>query len=763
MAITLNIAPVYFEDRSIEIEEFRYSEERFNQLLNDYRDTHLIRRFAERITVVALEENAVSLGGKKSTIQLSENLSLVSSLAREAMFRRLQERSCWINSLLPISYLVKGQNIIEKCLPAGVPLIKDLGVFPHWEVDFRIQNPTSKSPFVAMSLNVNTAPRISFNCAQLIKFNVPLVGYYVGRANLSRNPDLKPRFSLVGKVKGIEDGDLLQLEDIRQGEDTLILASNLYLEPREDALVHCIKHLYGQQAATILTNLDRKTSAYHIGSDKLNRLASALKSYQEFSLELIPGCSFTLGEFLTDSTIKQTLPLSAMAEKPTFVFAAGAQKVNQYNDLGLQKYGPYSRENFTPSRPRICIICQAKKKGQVEQIVRKFLDGIPPVEYAKDKTVEYTGLKAKYHLTGCEVEFFLTADETIEAYNKATSEALKAHGTDQGPWNLALVQIDRTFRQRTDNNNPYLLTKARFIGQQIPVQEFTIEALGLPDKKVVWTLNNMSLATYAKLNGVPWLLKADQPIAHEVVFGIGSATISEGRFGGRERMVGVTTVFTGDGNYFVSNVSSAVPEDDYFDTLLDSLRTTMNSVKHDLNWQPRDTVRLIFHAFKVFKNAEAEAVKQVMSELGDYNVEFAFVHVAQDHPFLMFDSAKKNGTGYYKKGILAPERGQFVQLTGRIMLVSLTGGAELKQATDGLPTPVQLVLHKDSTFKDMTYLAKQVVNFAAHSWRSFQPAPMPVTVFYSQLVAQMLGQLSSVPYWNPDAILNRIGTTRWFL
>lgn len=103
-------------------------------------------------------------------------------------------------------------------------------------------------------------------------------------------------------------------------------------------------------------------------------------------------------------------------------------------------------------------------------------------------------------------------------------------------------------------------------------------------------------------------------------------------------MIGVTTVFTGDGNYFVSNVSSAVPEEEYFATLLDSLRTTMASVKHDLNWQPRDTVRLIFHAFKEFKKAEAEAVKKVMSELGDYQVEFAFVHVAQDHPYLLFDT-----------------------------------------------------------------------------------------------------------------------------
>ena len=763
MAIILNIAPIYFKSDSIDIEEFRYSEERFNELLNKYRKTHLIQRYVDRIKVVPIDKDAESVGGKRSTISLQENLNIVASLANEALYRRLQERSCWITGIRPISYLVSSRNLIADCLPPGVELIKGLSVFSRWEIEFRIQNPSGESPFVALSINVGTAPRISYNCGQLLEFGVPLTGFYVGRANMGRNPELKPRFSTVGKVTGIEDSDLLQLDDLRPGEDTPALASSLYVEPREDVLVHCIKHLYGKQSASILTELDSRVSAFHTGPEKLARLTSALKSFQKFSLELVAGQTFTIGDFLTNKSTPDKLSTVGMADKPTFVFAFGGQKVSQSNDFGLQKYGPYSREGFSPSRPRICVICQASKKGQVEQVIKKFLDGIPPVEYAKDKKFEYTGLKAKYHLLSCYVEFFLTSDDTVETYNRATSEALKVHGSDQGPWNLALIQIDRTFRDRTDNNNPYLTTKARLIGQQIPVQEFTLEALGLPDKKVVWTLNNMSLATYAKLNGVPWLLKADRPIAHEVVFGIGSATIKEGRFGGGERMIGVTTVFTGDGNYFVSNVSSAVAEEEYFDTLLDSLRTTMRSVKHDLNWQPRDTVRLIFHAFKEFKNVEADAVKQVMSELGDYNVEFAFVHVAQDHPYLLFDTSKDNGIGYYQKGKFAPDRGQFTQITRRIMLVSLTGGADLKQATDGLPTPVQLILHRDSTFTDLTYLSKQVVNFAAHSWRSFQPAPMPVTVFYSQLVAQMLGQLSSVAHWNPDAILNRIGTTRWFL
>jgi hypothetical protein len=188
----------------------------------------------------------------------------------------------------------------------------------------------------------------------------------------------------------------------------------------------------------------------------------------------------------------------------------------------------------------------------------------------------------------------------------------------------------------------------------------------------------------------------------------------------------------------------------------------MTRVQTSYNWQQHDTVRLIFHAFKTFKDTEAKVVKQVVSELGDYNVEFAFIHVAESHPYLLFDTSQ-NGLGSSRKGAYAPDRGKYLQLSEHTSIVSLTGAHELKKAIDGLPTPIQLILHKDSTFKDLTCLSKQVLKFGAHSWRSFTPASMPVSVYYSQLMAQMLGQLNDISFWNPDALYNKIGTTRWFL
>jgi argonaute-like protein implicated in RNA metabolism and viral defense len=95
--------------------------------------------------------------------------------------------------------------------------------------------------------------------------------------------------------------------------------------------------------------------------------------------------------------------------------------------------------------------------------------------------------------------------------------------------------------------------------------------------------------------------------------------------------------------------------------------------------------------------------------------------------------------------------------------MTMTGAKDIKQPEHGMPRPILIKLHRNSTFNDTTYLARQVFAFSSHSWRSFFPSPMPVTILYSDLIAHLLGNLANVSFWNPDAMLGRIGKTRWFL
>jgi hypothetical protein len=97
-------------------------------------------------------------------------------------------------------------------------------------------------------------------------------------------------------------------------------------------------------------------------------------------------------------------------------------------------------------------------------------------------------------------------------------------------------------------------------------------------------------------------------------------------------------------------------------------------------------------------------------------------------------------------------------------LVVFSGASELKQATDGMPRACLLKLHRDSTFRDMTYLARQAFDFTAHSWRIMSPEPFPITIKYSDLIAERLTGLNQIDFWDNDAVKFReIGSTPWFL
>ena len=180
-----------------------------------------------------------------------------------------------------------------------------------------------------------------------------------------------------------------------------------------------------------------------------------------------------------------------------------------------------------------------------------------------------------------------------------------------------------------------------------------------------------------------------------------------------------------------------------------------------MNWQPRDHVRLVFHAkFKKFSGEEVQSIKGLLSELGDYDVEYAFLQLSERHPYMLFDTEPGWRQDYETQSHqreYAPERGRYLELGKREVLLSLTGPQEVKRPEDGTPRPLFLSLHRDSTFTDMTYLTRQVFAFACHSWRTFLPSSVPVTIQYPNLIADSLGKLSRLDRWNPEVMLDQIG------
>lgn len=304
-------------------------------------------------------------------------------------------------------------------------------------------------------------------------------------------------------------------------------------------------------------------------------------------------------------------------------------------------------------------------------------------------------------------------------------------------------------------------------GARVPVQEVRIETVR--QSKLAYPLNSIALACYAKLGGIPFVIAAPRTLAHELVIGIGSAHVKESRLTEPERVVGITTVFSADGNYLLSNTSREADYDDYPRELLLSLTDCIDTIKNRNAWHTGDELRLVFHVFKPLKDVEATAVKKLVQGLTQTyaKVEFAFVHVSTDHDWVMFDRTSAGirswGADGRTKGHYVAERGHAVPMGKRELLVAVGGPMDLKSALHGVPKPLLLKLHPQSTFTDIEYLGRQAFRFTSMSWRNMYPSRNPVTILYSDLIAELLGHLRHVRNWNADAVTTKLRSSRWFL
>lgn len=153
--------------------------------------------------------------------------------------------------------------------------------------------------------------------------------------------------------------------------------------------------------------------------------------------------------------------------------------------------------------------------------------------------------------------------------------------------------------------------------------------------------------------------------------------------------------------------------------------------------------------------------------------ETAFVTILRDHPFKVVAPNVRGrkglvelaagGFGFAQVGQCVPERGVVVDLGRNRRLVCVHGTILTKREGEGIPQPLLVELHRESTYRDISAVARQVFHFTGLSWGSMKPVAEPVTIHYARLIAKMLGRLDSHPAWSDRVLDTHLRTSRWFL
>jgi hypothetical protein len=228
--------------------------------------------------------------------------------------------------------------------------------------------------------------------------------------------------------------------------------------------------------------------------------------------------------------------------RPNMLFGPSGHDQHRQPDLGIQQYGPFQYAHNPVNEPMIVVLCNKQARGRMDEFAKLLRDGLD------EEGGRFSGgLIGKFRLTNVRFHFAEIGGDTGESYEAAAGRALEE--LPQTPA-LALVQVRSAHRQRVSSQNPYFVAKSRFMRAGVPVQAVRLETIEETRGKA-YTLNNLALAAYAKIGGVPWVISTRGVATHELVIGIGCTEIGSSRLGDRARYVGITTIFQGDGRYLV--------------------------------------------------------------------------------------------------------------------------------------------------------------------------------------------------------------------
>jgi Piwi domain len=633
---------------------------------------------------------------------------------------------------------------------SGVPpLLCDFEIRPRFNCETRLIELQEQALRAVLLVDISMRWEIHADLEALAKAGVDLTGLYVVR----REP-IPGQRRLLGQVKRVQNGEVYFAESYENIAS--VSARDVRLEPGKQSFVRSLTTLLGNRGDRFWQEYDYLEADYLGGNGFdacLKRLAPTLSKHK--GIYLAPGISVAVGEQVELAEVGKPLAVN-------YCFDPGKTKQNTLPWNGLGEFGPYDRDTFPRKAPKLLLVCPNDAQNRVEQAAHKFKDGIANSVFSR-------GFARMFHLVNLTVETCPVDAVRASAANIASVYAAAVEKTLQrrSDYDGALVIVPDRFAELPDASNPYLFAKAVLLTNGIPVQEARLSTITRSDSNLAYVFQNISVALYAKMGGVPWTVNQDQTVNDEVVIGMGLIETSGSRFQEKQRVVGITTVFRGDGNYLLANVARECQFEEYRAQLKDTMIEVLREVKQRNGWRAGDSVRVVFHASKPLRDLEVDELMRECVEQAapEQVVQFAFLDVLQDHPFHLFDPNQKGKPAQHgpRKGAMAPARGTALQLGKQTWLLSTNGVSQIKRQTSPLPAPLLIHLHKKSTGCDLPYLTDQVLKFTSLTWRSTQPAAQPVTIYYSSLIADLLTRLKAVPGWSPNVLNTKLRASKWFL
>lgn len=424
-------------------------------------------------------------------------------------------------------------------------------------------------------------------------------------------------------------------------------------------------------------------------------------------------------------------------EKPAMRFSYRYPDCKSTNvGMALSNLGPYDKD--LPNRPKTCdfaFIYPSIWKRWAEEFKNKLLGGY---EWLRD------GFQEFFRLDDVSLEMY-PVELTEEGYINGANEALG------GNHDIALVLVSE--HMKLQEFGPYWVSKAFLTNRGLPSQMLRIETIS-DNTTLKNSIVNLASQIYAKLGGVPWVLH--DPVGDaDIIVGVSESRYRMTRYGSEKRTIGFTTVYKNNGAYLWFSSTPIVSD---YRALEENLSENIaKSVDQFEKTEKKEVRKVVIHSYKKIGNAEKLAVKKMKENKDDIKV--VLTHVGRSHNLRIFDP--DHSTGLSEAGLL-------IQLGDTECLILSVGRGRLRG--EGLANaPLWIKTYPDGAdFEPVKTVARSIYDLCYVRWEDQFGASDPVTIGYSEDVAQMLQKMSLLEKKGKAGIASPLVHTRlekipWFI
>lgn len=330
------------------------------------------------------------------------------------------------------------------------------------------------------------------------------------------------------------------------------------------------------------------------------------------------------------------------------------------------------------------------------------------------------------------IQFSVDTANSINFENDETPivevrEALKNRVLDE-QFQYAAIYISRIKKDGNDDDKDiqYYRIKEELLKYRITSQ--VIYKDNIFNELFNFFLPNIAVALLAKLGGVPWRLK--RPIKKDLVIGVGAYR----PFHSDQPFIGNAFCFLNDGRFKGFNSFESANAQGLADLIKNSIDQYIR--------ENSTLTRVIIHFYKEVSNEELKPIRSVLHGLRlSIPVIIVTVFKTESKDYVVFD--------YDYDGIM-PSSGVIVKLKPLEYL--LCNNSRYSQATgsrvEGFPFPIKLKFYStDNSILNDTEIIRelidQVYQFSRMYWKSVKQKSLPVTIEYSEMVAEMVSKFES--------------------